>query len=130
MYRIGIIAIIAYWFLFDELHGRYVFIATGYPRRYGHGKSYNRAKKHYKNNWSFLERLIWVPIFKEWYEYRYKIFPFLSYIHSGLTVFTAAWFLISVDCFPDSKSWIYVFAVYNIFSLLRWIYHNGVGRAK
>ena len=68
----GIVIITLSGALFMDWHARRVFIARGYCRRYGHGKSWNRAHKHYKTNWSILERMIWMPVFKEWYENKFS----------------------------------------------------------
>ena len=114
--------------LFLDWHARRVFVYTAYPRRYGHGKSGNRAFKHYKANWSFIQRLLWMPMFKEWYETKYRIMAYLSYIHFALTIIFSALFLISVSYFPDSKMWVYGFIVYHIFWMLRFIYDNAIGK--
>ena len=115
-------------FLFFDWHARFVFVLTGYPRRYGHGKSGARAEKHYKANWSLIQRLLWIPMFKEWYETKYRIMAYLSYIHFALTIVCSALFLISDSYFPDSKIWIYCGIVYHIFYVLRFIYDNAIGR--
>ena len=43
MYIVAVITAIVVLFLFWDWHARMVFMARGYPRRYGHGKSWNRA---------------------------------------------------------------------------------------
>lgn len=130
MYRIGIIAIIIFGFLFLDWHARMVFIAIGYPGKNGHGKSWKRASKHYKKNNSFLERILWRVVFKESYDSKYRWLAYLSYIHMVTSIFTITWFLISVSFFPNSKIWITVFACNFIFSLLRFIYDNAIARGE
>lgn len=126
MYKFGIILCIILPFLFFDWHARMVFISVGYRRRYGHGKSWNRAHKHYKNNWSFLERMLWLVLFKEPYENKYKMLAYLSYVHAFLTIVTICCSLISLNLFPNSKIWVYEFIVYNIFWISRFIYSNNI----
>ena len=115
-------------FAFTDWHARFVFVFGIYPRRYGHGKSGGRAFKHYKKNWTFFQRLLWVPIFKEWYENKHRFMAYLSYIHTFLTVATVAFFLISINFFPDSKIWVYEYAGYFAFFVLRFCYNNAIGK--
>ena len=73
-------------------YSRLVFIASGYCRRYGHGKTWKRAHKHYKTNWTFLQRLFWVMVFKEQYESDFCLLAYFAYLQSFfaivLTLFT------------------------------------------
>jgi len=122
-----IMATIAIFAVFDW-HARFVFVLGVYPRRYGHGKSGGRAFKHYKKNWTLFQRLLWIPIFKEWYANKYRFMAYLSYIHFALTIVCSALFLISDSYFPDSKIWVYGVIVYHIFWMLRFIYDNAIGK--
>jgi hypothetical protein len=124
-------------FAFIDWHARMVFMARAYPRRYGHGKSWKRAHKHYKTNWTFLQRMLWIPMFKEVYEDKYRFIAYLSYVHVTLTLVTLAFFIISVICFPTSqigfptsKIWFYEFIVYSVFFILRFIYDNAIARGE
>ena len=117
-------------FAFIDWHARSVFMARAYPRRYGHGKSWKRAHKHYKTNWTFLQRMLWIPMFKEEYEDKYRFIAYLSFAHMALTVVTLAFFIISIICFPNSKIWIYEFLGYSVFWLLRFIYDNAIARGE
>ena len=74
-------------FAFIDWHARSVFMARAYPRRYGHGKSWNRAHKHYKTNWTFLQRMLWIPMFKEEYEDKYRFIAYLSFAHMADSCF-------------------------------------------
>lgn len=65
MYKFFIILSIVVPFLFLDWHARMVFLAVAYPRRYGHGKSWNRAYKHYKNNWTFFKDYFGHPCLKK-----------------------------------------------------------------
>ena len=124
-------------FAFIDWHARSVFMARAYPRRYGHGKSWKRAHKHYKTNWTFLQRMLWIPMFKDEYEDKYRFIAYLSYVHVTLTLVTLAFFIISVICFPTSqigfptsKIWFYEFIVYSVFWILRFIYDNAIARGE
>lgn len=128
MYVFGAILVFVLLFLFCDWHARMVFLARAYPRRYGHGKSWNRAYKHYKSNWSFVERLFWIFLFKESYESKYRFFAYISYLHAILTILTVGCFLVSINLFPDSKFWIYVFIGCSCVGVIRIIYSNSIAR--
>ena len=85
MYRFFVIFMIVFMNIFEDWHAKMVFLARGYPRRNGHGKSWNRAYKHYKTNWTLVQRLLWIPLFKENYEQKYRDIAIFSYIQSALT---------------------------------------------
>ena len=130
-YEIAMLFVIIFSFLFLDWHARYIFVATGYPRRYGHGKSFNRAKKHYKSNWTLTQRLLWIPLFKEEYEDKYRIMAYLSYINFSLMLITGVSFLVVSNYFFENiRSWVYVFVVYHVFCILQFIYNNSIGRKK
>lgn len=74
-------------FLALDWHARSIFSVCAYPRRYGHGKSGNRALRHYKSNWTFWQRMFWVFAFKEKYGARYRALAWFSYIHMAITLF-------------------------------------------
>ena len=128
MYKIYVISGIVLTFLFFDWHSRFVFVGTAYPRRYGHGKTGKRAHKHYKANWSLTERLLWLFVFKEPYEGKYRAMAYLSYIHFFFTIITICWFEIWTNFFPDSKVWAYEFLGYGIFTLARYVYDNAIGK--
>ena len=117
-------------FAFFDWHARTVFVWVVYPRRYGHGKSAGRAQKHYKQNWTLFQRLLWVPIFKEWYANKYRFMAYLSYINAFLTLVTVALFLISIYNYPDSKIWIYEYAGHGVFCVLRFVYDNAIAKGQ
>ena len=128
--KLGIIAIIILPVFVFEVHARGVFIATAYPRKYGHGKTWKKARKHYKSNWSFFERMLWLVVFKEYYDTKYRMLAYFAYAHFLSAIITVCCFLISINFFPDSKIWIYVVNGYAVFILLRFIYDDAVGRKK
>ena len=128
MYRFAMVVGHIYCFLFCDLYARAVFIACAYRRRHGHGKSWNRAYKHYKKNWSFFQRMFWVFVFKEYYEPDYRFMAYLSYIHAAITIFTSACFLICDIFFPESWFWRYEYVVFGVYSFLRLIYDNSIAR--
>lgn len=130
MYIVGVISIVFLSFAFFDWYARRVFIARVYRRRNGHGKSWNRAYKHYKANWTFWQRLFWVPLFKEDYPTKYREIAILSYIHFVFSIVTVACFLIADAFFPNAKFWKYVFVGYYIFLLIRWIYNDARATEK
>ena len=131
MYIIFIILCLVFAFLFADWHARYVFVARGYCRRYGHGKSFNRAKKHYKSHWSFIQRMLWIPIFNEIYESRYKMMAIFSYIHFVLTLIAILCLLIDEFAYTNNEFWMYSFIVVSSWFLVRFIYDNDiVARAR
>lgn len=79
-------------FLFLDWWSKMIFIACAYCKRYRHGKSWNRAHKHYKMNWSLLQRMLWIPAFREHYEGRYRLLAYSSYLQLILTIVTVILF--------------------------------------
>ena len=88
-------------FLVADWHARMVFVAIGYPRRYGHGKSWKRAHKHYKKTWSFRDRMLWRVVFKEPYESKYEWMAYWSYIHLAVSLIVVVCFLLHMFLFQD-----------------------------
>ena len=127
---LGIIAIIILPVFIVDFHARGVFIATAYPRKYGHGKTWKKARKHYKSNWSFFERMLWLVVFKEYYDTKYRMLAYFAYAHFLSAIITVCCFLISINFFPDSKIWIYIFAANGILWMARVVYDDAVGRKK
>ena len=130
MYIFGVIIIIVAPFFIIDFHARMTIIARAYCRRYGHGKSYNRARKHYKTNWTLVERLLWIPLFKEWYESKYRTIAILSYVHMGMAMVTLCVSCISLALFPDSKLWVYEFCFYSLFWIFRYAYDSAIATKK
>lgn len=131
MYVVGTILMFIVPLLVDDWHARIVFIATGYPRRYGHGKSFKRAKKHYKSNWTLIQRLLWIPLFKEEYETKYRAMAYLSYLHSALTLIGITCFLIDEFVLVSNTTfWHYVFCVVALFFMARFVYDSDIGAKK
>ena len=60
---------------------RMSYISQDYSRRDGHGKSWHRASTHYKKNWSLRQRLLFIPIFRDCRQARFRWFAYLAYIH-------------------------------------------------
>lgn len=130
MYIAGIIILTLSSVLMMDFHARRVFIARGYCRRYGHGKSWNRAHKHYKTNWSILERMIWMPVFKEWYENKYRNIAYLSYAHFALAFVVIIAFLIDEFVILKLAFWHYIFVAFAVFTILRVIYDDAIATGK
>ena len=119
-------------FLIAELASRLTFVYGGYPRRYGHGKTGHKAKKHYKANWTFWQRIFWIPVFKEYYESDFRILAYLSYVHAFLTGVTIGSYWILLIFVPNreeaAKLWcLTVMVVYVIFFCLRIIFAEHLG---
>lgn len=126
MYIVLFIIIITLILIGLEWFTRLSFLAEVYCRRNGHGKSWNRAHKHYKTNWTLLQRLFWLPLFKEKYERRHKIIAYLSYIHIVITLLTFITFLLSELSYYRFVFWrlFLIFAVlFTIMILTRLNYH-------
>ncbi len=117
-------------FLFFDWHARFVFITTGYPRKYGHGKSWNRANKHYKKNWSLLQRLLWIFVFKERYDSKFRLFAYLSYIHFALMIIYEVALMAVLSMFPESDVFAYLTLGYGSFVILRFMYSNAIGKKQ
>ena len=118
--------------LIAEFYARMVFIARGYCRRYGHGKSFNRAHRHYKKNWTFWQRLLWIPVFREDYEARHRAHAWLSYIHWGITLLAfVTFFFMGEKTFPWWQDWrVWVILVWVHFFEGRIVYTEYVARGK
>ena len=125
---IGITSIVLLSFLFFDWHARRVFIACAYCGRYGHGKSWNRAYKHYKGNWNFCQRMFWVNVFKEKYEIRFRMISFFSYAHLIISLGTILVFYINELAFSSVVFWQYVFLFFTVFTVIRFIYDNHIAR--
>ena len=99
MYYVGpILVILAIMGMhaFLEWYLRGTFIVVAYANKKGHKKSGRQATRHYKKNWSLLQRLLWVPVFKEGYGGDWKIMVLLSYVDF---VSTLVWIVfIVINC--------------------------------
>ena len=129
-YIFAMIVLILYSLLILDWHARSVFIARAYCRRYGHGKSWNRGLKHYKSNWSFIQRALWIHAFKEWYEHEYRLIAYLSYVHVALSILTIGCLYLDEYIFKACNFWHYVFAIFGVYTILRFVYDNAIGRRK
>jgi len=130
MYNLLFIFTIVFQLLFFDWHARMVFMARAYVRKYGHGKSWKRAHKHYKSNWNFVQRLLWVPMFKEVYESKHKTIAYLSFVHYFFAIATVLFYLFSTIFFTNSKMWIYEYYGYSLFGVFRFIYDNAIARGE
>ena len=121
--------VIVIMFLGFEFHAKGVFLCKGYPRRHGHGKSGVRSDKHYKENWTLWQRLLWIPVFKESYPSDFRIMAYLSYIHFAWCIICIICTVIGIRHFLDSMVWKYHFIAYAAFTLFRYIHDDDVLRA-
>lgn len=119
-----------------DIHAKAVFIAIGYTRVHHHGKTFNRAWRHYFANWSFIQRVFWVPIFAEKYSTKYRLMPILSFIHWLLAV--AIIFFVLADLFnitniniANYSFEVFIFCfIFTPFTIGRFICTNAVARGK
>lgn len=114
-------------FLGIDWHGRTVFLYCAYPGN-GHGKTGKKFTKHYKTNWTFFQRLLWIPTFKEKYDVNIDIIVILSYINFLLYIATITCFLIEELVLKEvhfSKTAIIIYCVYTV---IRFRYQVGVAR--
>ena len=116
--------------LFADWHARMVFLAIGYPRKYGHGKSFNRAYKHYKKKWTLLQRLFWVPVFKEKYENKIIAFAYLSYLNYVIVILSLVLFLVNILFFNFVNFWEPFFKVGGFYFIARTTYTLGIARGS
>ena len=123
-YRILTILLTASGFVVFDFHARMVFIARAYRRRYGHGKTWNRARKHYKKNWTFWQRMLWVPVFKESYEFEVKFLVAFSYIQAFLGFLSIILLYVNEFIITNFSFWHYAFLVYAIVSFVRYAYDD------
>ena len=119
---IGIVVLILATFWWFDWHARFVFVALAYPRRNGHGKSFNRAHRHYKKNWSFFQRIFWIPVFRETYALRYRFLAYLSYGHMFLASISSIAFIFNFYGILSSEFCKGVLIVYLIYMFIRMIY--------
>jgi len=115
--------LLAFTFLFLEWHAKAVFVWIVYSRRYGHGKSATRAAKHFRKNWTFLQRMLWAPVFKEDYDIIFRMMAYLSYTHFIVTVLTAICFVVMHYIMKlDDKIFLYPFIAWSIVTFVRLVY--------
>lgn len=130
MYIAGIIIIAVLGLLIMDWHARMVFMARGYCGKRGHGKTWKRARAHYKSHWTFLQRMFWIPVFKEYYESKYRFLAYSTYVHAFFTLFTIVIFLVDELVLLNLYFWHYVFIAYTIIIIFRYIYNDTVARGK
>lgn len=122
------IILIIFSFVVWDWHARMAFIANKYCRCYGHGKTWNRAYKHYKTHWTLLERLLWLPVFKEKYDGDTRLLVYLSYIHLVFAIIATVFFLVGELVYKNMLVWKYVVIGYFIYTLIRYFYNSAFGR--
>ena len=119
-----------------DIHAKAVFIALGYTRIHHHGKTFNRAWRHYFANWSFIQRVFWIPIFAEKYSTKYRLMPILSFIHWLLAVAVIFFALADLFNITNINIAIYSFGdfmfcfIFGPFTIGRFIYTNAIAREK
>lgn len=130
VYILGIIILITSGMVVTEIYSRSVFIAIVYPRKYGHGKTWKKANRHYKTNWSFIQRILWIPLFKEYYDFKYKMLAYFSYLGLLISVFTIIAFLLNEFVSTIFSFWGYGFCLVAIVTIIRIVYTEFIARGK
>lgn len=128
MSNLWLIFIVALIFAFFDWHARAVFIAAKYCGCYHHGRTWNRAHKHYKTHWTLLERLLWLPVFKEKYDGDTRLLVYFSYIHLILAIAAGILIFLGELVYNNVELVAYSFLAYLISTILRWLYTNALGR--
>ena len=119
-----------------DIHAKAVFLAVGYTRVHHHGKTFKRVWRHYFANWSFIQRVFWIPVFAEKYSVKYRLMPILSIAHWLIAV-TMTFFFFS-DLFNIADIYIAIYPVeififcfvFGPFTIGRFIYTNAIARGK
>ena len=127
---IGLVFYMVLSVLVWEWHARMVFVARCYPRKHGHGKSWKRAHQHYKSSWSLIQRLLWIPLFKEEYISDYRWMAYLSYFQFSVMILSAFITIIDAIAFSDVNFYQYAVVIYSIIVLLRFIHTNAIARGR
>ncbi len=130
MFIIAILLLNTLTLLFTDWYARRAFLARGYCRRYGHGKSWKRAHKHYKTNWTIWQRMLWIPVFKKKYENKYRALAYGAYMQSGLACLATICFLLNELVFNDFHLWHYVMIVFWVATTVRLVFINYVATDK
>ena len=130
MYIVGIMVLIFLPVFVTDIHARMVFVATAYTRRHHHGKTWKRARKHYKSNWNLFQRLLWIPVFKECYEKKYRALAIMLYVHLFGSLITATMFFIDHFLISNYTFWHYCFIVITIIFEIRYVYSDLLGKGK
>ena len=96
--KLGMVLFVLCMFLYSEFEAHLSFFTSYYVGAKGHGNTYNKAKKHYKKNWNFIQRLLWIPLFKErsLYTRGALLLPVLSYVHFIICLIFVIWWSIDV----------------------------------
>jgi hypothetical protein len=128
MYIIVTILSIIFGVIIMDWHTRMVFMARVYLRKHHHGKTWKRAHMHYKSNWSLCQRLLWIPMFKEQYENKYKTLAYLSYFYVFVALTTIVCFLLNELVYKNVLFWHYSMIAFAITTILRAIYNNVIAK--
>ena len=127
----GIVAVLEFiivvQFVFFEWLSKMFFLLVVYPGTHNHnnhGHKWKKATKHYKTNWTLLQRLLWIPLFKEKYEEKYVIIGYWSYLCFALSVVTGVSLIIFALKFPDLlEQWTrFLFAPCFLANVFKYVY--------
>jgi hypothetical protein len=75
---------------------------------YGLGKDIKEIKKHYKTTWTLKQRVLWIPVFRNCFNRKYKILAYLSYF-SFFVLVVSIIMLFVLYPFEDSYSYTILF---------------------
>ena len=122
----GVLFLIVIQVFVIDWYVRLVFLSRVYCRKYGHGKSWKRARKHYKSIWTFFERILWIPMFAEKYEKKHRSMAYQAYAHYGVATISIICFLLDEFMLTGIAFWQYIFAVLVLLTLFRYIYSDHI----
>ena len=87
---------------------RLLFVTDGYK----HPGSYKRKNEDYKRRWSFMERIVLLPLFSRDSTRSFRFLGVINYCHLLLTVFTISGFILceiaGITMIPWQKGFISV----------------------
>ncbi len=74
--------------------------------------------------------MLWIPVFKEKYENKYRALAYGAYMQSGLACLSNICFLLNEFVFNDFQFWHYVMIVFWASTVVRLVYVGFVATAK
>ena len=77
-----------------------------------------------------MQRLFWVPAFKEKYEGKYRDIAIMFYLHLLLTIVALSYFTLGGLFFDDLLKYVKpVFIPHGLFTIIRWRYQVAIARS-
>ena len=106
---------------------RRTFVFIAYPKIEGRGKNL-RARRHYKSNWTFIQRFFWVPIFKDKYELKFRLIPLFSWLHILFALAVNFAYYVDIYLTPNEMVFarcyaVLAFAIFTIARSIHWLHY-------